>query len=106
MVILNDIEDERDGGEAPTSVALELAAAAAVAAPAVPELPIDALHLPKVSADGGDPYWRLATAFLVGYPPHSSAGWRGCRPRRGSGRRCVRWHAAEREEQRCRQRLD
>jgi len=44
-------------------------AAADVVAPAAPELPIDALQrLPALGASGGDPYWRLVSAFLVGYP--------------------------------------
>ncbi len=78
MVIFNDIDDEPDGGEASSSVALARLAAADVAAPTAPELPVDALQrLPELEAGGGDPYWRLATAFLVGYPPHSSRAYFG-----------------------------
>ena len=52
-----------------TNVALQVVAAADVVAPAAPELPIDALQrLPALGASGGDPYWRLVSAFLVGYP--------------------------------------
>jgi integrase/recombinase XerD len=55
-----------------TSVALEPIVAAAIATPAAPALPAGPLaQLPAVGADA-DPYWRLVTAFLVGYPPHSS----------------------------------
>ena len=75
MVIFNDIEDAEDGGEGASSVALARLAASDVAAP---ELPVDALQrLPELEAGGGDPYWRLATAFLVGYPPHSSRAYFG-----------------------------
>ena len=78
MVIYNDIEDEPDGGEGASSVSLARLAAADVAAPAAPELPLDALaRLPELGDRGGDPYWRLATAFLVGYPPHSSRAYFG-----------------------------
>jgi site-specific recombinase XerD len=46
--------------------------------PAAPELPLDALQrLPELGAGGGDPYWRLVSAFLVGYPPHSSRAYFG-----------------------------
>jgi len=73
VVIFNDIDDEPDGGEGASSVALTRLAASDVALPAAPELPVDALaRLPELGDRGGDPYWRLATAFLVGYPPHSS----------------------------------
>ena len=53
-------------------------AAADVEAPAAPRLPVDALaRLPEFGDRGGDAYWRLATAFLVGYPPHSSRAYFG-----------------------------
>jgi len=40
-----------------------------------PPLPLAALNrLPAVSGDT-DPYWRLVTAFLVGYPLHSSRAY-------------------------------
>ena len=78
MVIFNDMEAVESGGEPATNVALQAVAAADVVAPAAPELPIDALQrLPKLGAGGGDPYWRLASAFLVGYPPHSSRAYFG-----------------------------
>ena len=74
MAIFNDIDGEPNGGEASSSVALTRLAAADVAAPAAPELPVDALaRLPELGVGGGDPYWRLVSAFLVGYPPHSRA---------------------------------
>lgn len=80
MVIFNDIEVEESGGDPSTSVALQQLAAAEVAAPAAPELPVDALQrLPELGAGGGDAYWRLVAAFLVGYPPHSSRAYLGCR---------------------------
>ena len=64
------------GGDPSTSVALQQLATADVALPAPAELPVDALQrLPELGAGGGDPYWRLATAFLVGYPPHSSRAY-------------------------------
>jgi len=94
VVIFNDIEDEPDGGEASSSVALARVAAADVEAPAAPRLPVDALaRLPEFGDRGGDAYWRLATAFLVGYPPHSSRAYFGdlkaCTP--GAPRRaCIR----------------
>ncbi|MEJ7785992.1 MAG: hypothetical protein WKF96_14395 [Solirubrobacteraceae bacterium] len=69
MVIFNDIEARSGGGEPSTSVALQQLAAADVAAPAAPELPVDALErLPELGSGGGNLYWRLAGAFLVGYP--------------------------------------
>jgi len=72
------MEDADDGGEASSSVALARLAAADVALPAAPELPVDALaRLPELGGRGADPYWRLATAFLVGYPPHSSRAYFG-----------------------------
>ena len=47
----------------------------AVPAPPVPALPAEPLErLPDIGA-GADPYWRLVTAFLVGYPPHSSRAY-------------------------------
>ena len=58
-----------------TSTALQPIAAATIAAPAAPTLPAGPLErLPDVG-DGADPYWRLVTAFLVGYPPHSSRAY-------------------------------
>jgi integrase/recombinase XerD len=58
-----------------TSTELQPTAAAAIAAPPAPPLPAGALErLPDVRA-GADPYWRLVTAFLVGYPPHSSRAY-------------------------------
>jgi len=42
-------------------------------APSAPVLPAEPLdRLPLVAGVDADPYWRLVTAFLVGYPPHSS----------------------------------
>jgi len=74
VAIFNDIDRGPDGGEASSSVALTRLAAADVAAPAAPELPVDALaRLPELGVGGGDPYWRLVSAFLVGYPPHSGS---------------------------------
>ena len=65
-------------GETPlTDVVIAPIATAAVAAPPAPALPVAALErLPDVDA-GADPYWRLASAFLVGYPPHSSRAYFG-----------------------------
>jgi len=78
VAIFNDIDRGPDGGEASSSVALTRLAAADVAAPAAPELPVDALaRLPELGVGGGDPYWRLVSAFLVGYPPHSSRAYFG-----------------------------
>lgn len=78
MVIFNDMERVKSGGDPSTSVALQQLAAADVAAPVAPELPIDALQrLPELGAGGGDAYWRLVAAFLVGYPPHSSRAYFG-----------------------------
>lgn len=38
-------------------------------------MPAEALdRLPLVDGDV-DPYWRFVTAFLVGYPPHSSRAY-------------------------------
>lgn len=72
------MEPVESGGDPSTSVALATLAAVAVEAPAAPELPIDALQrLPELGAGGGDPYWRLVSAFLVGYPPHSSRAYFG-----------------------------
>ena len=63
------------GETSSTSTALQPIAAAAIATPPPPTLPIAALErLPDVGA-GADPYWRLVTAFLVGYPPHSSRAY-------------------------------
>jgi site-specific recombinase XerD len=78
VVIFNDIEAEESGGDPATSVALQQLAAADVAAPAARGLPVDALaRLPELGAGGGDPYWRLVSAFLVGYPTHSSRAYFG-----------------------------
>ncbi len=50
-------------------------ASIAVPAPPAPVLPAEPLErLPVVRGDT-DPYWRLVTAFLVGYPPHSSRAY-------------------------------
>ena len=58
-----------------TSAALQPITGAAIAAPRAPALPVGPLErLPDVG-DGADPYWRLVTAFLVGYPPHSSRAY-------------------------------
>ena len=44
-------------------------------APPAPPLPAEPLErLPRVP-DDTDPYWHLVTAFLVGYPPHSSRAY-------------------------------
>ncbi len=65
------------GATSQTDASLEPIAAAAFAAPLAPALPLAALErLPDVDA-GVDPYWRLASAFLVGYPPHSSRAYFG-----------------------------
>ncbi|MGH2839725.1 MAG: tyrosine-type recombinase/integrase [Solirubrobacteraceae bacterium] len=54
---------------------LERVDAIALPAPAAPVLPVEALERrPLVDVDM-DPYWRLVTAFLVGYPPHSSRAY-------------------------------
>jgi integrase/recombinase XerD len=43
--------------------------------PGAPALPAGPLaRLPALEA-GADPYWRLVTAFQVGYPPHSSRAY-------------------------------
>jgi site-specific recombinase XerD len=58
-----------------TTTTLQPLAAAVIAAPPTPALPAGPLErLPDVGA-GADPYWRLVTAFLVGYPPHSSRAY-------------------------------
>ena len=63
------------GETSSTSTALQPIATAAIAAPPPPALPAGPLErLPDVG-DGADPYWRLVTAFLVGYPPHSSRAY-------------------------------
>jgi hypothetical protein len=50
-------------------------AAAAIAAPPAPALPARPLQrLPDIGP-GADPYRRLASAFLVGYPSHSSRAY-------------------------------
>jgi site-specific recombinase XerD len=50
-------------------------AVAEVPAPPAPALPAEPLRrLPAIDGDA-DPYWRLVTAFLVGYPPHSSRAY-------------------------------
>ena len=78
MAIFNDIEAEESRGDPATSVALASLAAVDVAATAAPALPVDALQrLPELGAGGGDPYWHLVSAFLVGYPPHSSRAYFG-----------------------------
>jgi hypothetical protein len=78
VVIFNDMEALESGGDPSTTVALPTLAAVDVALPAAPELPLDALQrLPELGAGGGDPYWRLVSAFLVGYPPHSSRAYFG-----------------------------
>ena len=75
MVIFNDMNNQTDGGEAAAGGELQLLATVGVAAPPAPDLPHDALaRLPEVGA-GADPYWRLVTAFLVGYPPHSARAY-------------------------------
>jgi integrase/recombinase XerD len=54
---------------------LQRVASIALPAPPAPSLPAEALdRLPLVDGDV-DPYWRLVTAFLVGYPPHSSRAY-------------------------------
>jgi integrase/recombinase XerD len=63
------------GKTSSTSTALAPIEAAAIASPAAPSLPGAALErLPNLGA-GADPYWRLVSAFLVGYPPHSSRAY-------------------------------
>jgi site-specific recombinase XerD len=58
-----------------SSTALQPTAAATITAPTAPPLPAASLErLPDAGA-GTDPYWRLVTAFLVGYPPHSSRAY-------------------------------
>ncbi len=52
MVIFNDMERVKSGGDPSTSVALQQLAAAPVAAPAAPKLPIDALQRLPELADG------------------------------------------------------
>jgi site-specific recombinase XerD len=49
-------------------------------APPTPVVPVFASNkLERLPDAGGDvdPYWRLAAAFLVGYPPHSSRAYFG-----------------------------
>ena len=54
---------------------LQRLAPIAVPAPPAPVLPAEPLErLPPIARDA-DPYWRLVTAFLVGYPPHSSRAY-------------------------------
>jgi site-specific recombinase XerD len=54
---------------------LQRASAGAPPAPLAPALPTEPLgRLPSIAGDT-DPYWRLVTAFLVGYPPHSSRAY-------------------------------
>lgn len=54
---------------------LQRIATVALPAPATPPLRAEALdRLPTIDGDA-DPYWRLVTAFLVGYPPHSSRAY-------------------------------
>ncbi|MDP8909245.1 MAG: site-specific integrase [Chloroflexota bacterium] len=63
------------GETSSTNTELQAIAAAAIAALSAPALPAGPLErLPDVG-DGADPYWRLVTAFLVGYPPHSSRAY-------------------------------
>jgi hypothetical protein len=84
------MSEPSDGGEAASSIELQPIAAARVAAPAAPALPAGALQrLPDVGA-GADPCWRLVSAFLVGYPPHSSRAYFSCR--RTLRRRWFRTH--------------
>lgn len=67
-----------DGEDPRTSVELSPLTGVDVALPLAPELPVDALdRLPAVGTGGGDPYWRLVSAFLVGYPSHSSRAYFG-----------------------------
>jgi hypothetical protein len=54
---------------------LQRVASIVLPAPHTPSLPAEALdRLPLVDGDV-DPYWRLVTAFLVGYPPRSSRAY-------------------------------
>src|SRR5690349_587655 len=63
------------GATSSTTTDLQPIAATAIAAPPAPALPAAPLErLPDVG-DSTDPYWRLVTAFLVGYPPHSSRAY-------------------------------
>jgi site-specific recombinase XerD len=67
------------GASASGGVELQRTGSVQVPAPAAPVLPAGALaRLPAAAAAAGgdsDPYWRLVTAFLVGYPPHSSRAY-------------------------------
>ena len=63
------------GTTSTTSTELELIGAAAIVAPAAPALPAGPLERLPDAGEGADPYWRLVTAFLVGYPPHSSRAY-------------------------------
>jgi site-specific recombinase XerD len=57
------------------STELQRPASAAITVRKPPALPVGPLErLPDVGA-GADPYWRLVTACLVGYPPHSSRAY-------------------------------
>jgi integrase/recombinase XerD len=60
------------GETSSTSTELQPIAAATIIAPALSAGPTAAP--PTVGADA-DPYWRLVTAFLVGYPPHSARAY-------------------------------
>jgi hypothetical protein len=59
------------GETSSTSTALQPIAAA----PLAPALPVGALELLPDVGVGINPYWRLVTAFLVGYPPHFSRAY-------------------------------
>jgi len=45
--------------------------------PAAPVLPSAALARLPETAGQADPFWRLAAAFLVGYPPATAPGLPG-----------------------------
>lgn len=62
------------GETSATSVALQPIATAAISGPPAPALPAGPLE--RLPLGGrADPYWRLISAFLVGYPPHSSRAY-------------------------------
>jgi integrase/recombinase XerD len=61
------------GEKSSTSTELQPIAAATIASSAVPALPGGPLE--RLPGAGADPYWRLVTAFLVGYPPHSARAY-------------------------------
>ena len=54
---------------------LQRLAPIAVPAPLAPVFPAEPLERLPLIAGETDPYWRLVTAFLVGYPPHSSRAY-------------------------------